>query len=124
MNRAGQILYSVTRNKCPRCLEGEFFYGKWYNLRGFVKMHNQCPKCGLDYRQEPGFYFGATYVSYGFQVLLFALSYFVLYIWLDVSFTVYLTTIIVLLILLVPLTFRLARLGWINLMGRYEPKKD
>lgn len=35
-----------------------------YDLRGFAKMPSECPACGQDFRIEPGFYMGASYLHY------------------------------------------------------------
>jgi uncharacterized protein (DUF983 family) len=61
--------------KCPQCQEGDFFVSHPYDLKNAGKTHLNCPKCGLDFRREPGFYFGALYVSYAFGVALFVTVY-------------------------------------------------
>jgi hypothetical protein len=33
-------------------------------------MHKVCPKCGEDFVKEPGFYFGAAYVSYALTIAI------------------------------------------------------
>ena len=45
------------RLRCPRCGEGRLF-------RGFYAMNDACAACGLDFRQEHGYYVGAMYVNY------------------------------------------------------------
>jgi hypothetical protein len=57
--------------KCPRCQEGDFFVSKPYDLRRAGDIHENCPKCDLKYSKEPGFYYGAMYVSYALGVALF-----------------------------------------------------
>lgn len=36
-------------------------------------MHSHCPHCGLQYEREPGFFWGAMYITYAFTVGLFGL---------------------------------------------------
>ncbi|MFY9310133.1 MAG: DUF983 domain-containing protein [Bacteroidia bacterium] len=83
-------------------------------------MNNRCPNCNEDFRREPGYYFGATYVSYaltvGFGIVLFLL----LCVGLDISTTAFLWTFSALLIILLPVFYRLARLIWINLFVNYK----
>ena len=67
----GSRLYSVFRMKCPRCHEGDFFISHPYNLKKAGDIHENCPNCGLKYSKEPGFYYGAMYVSYALGVGLF-----------------------------------------------------
>ena len=67
----GSKLYSIFKMKCPRCQEGDFFISKPYDLKRAGDTHERCPQCNLKYSKEPGFYFGAMFVSYGLGVALF-----------------------------------------------------
>lgn len=62
------ILKDIAQGKCPRCRNGEMFEAPPYNYLKFHKMHDQCPVCHQTFHPEPGFYFGAMYVSYAFSV--------------------------------------------------------
>ena len=117
-----KFIYSVVKNKCPNCLEGNFFIcDNPYNLRKFDDMNNRCPKCGMDFKQEPGFYLGAAIVSYGLQAGLLFLTYFFLQVLIEMNFWYFVGAFALELILLVPLTFRISRLLWINMLGT-KPK--
>ncbi|MBK9636286.1 MAG: DUF983 domain-containing protein [Bacteroidetes bacterium] len=39
-----------------------------YHLKTMSKMHSHCPNCGLNFEPEPGYYYGAMYVSYAFTI--------------------------------------------------------
>ncbi|MDC3252846.1 DUF983 domain-containing protein [Crocinitomicaceae bacterium] len=67
----GSKLYSILKMKCPQCQEGEFFVSKPYDLKRAGDLYRNCSKCGLKYSKEPGFYYGAMYVSYALGVALF-----------------------------------------------------
>lgn len=67
----GSKLLSIFRLKCPKCHEGDFFESYIYDLRKLGNVLESCPKCKVNYIPEPGFYFGAMYVSYAIGVLLF-----------------------------------------------------
>ncbi|CAN5430958.1 DUF983 domain-containing protein [soil metagenome] len=117
-------IYSVLNNKCPRCHEGNFFEtNNLYNLKKFGNLNDRCPKCNEDFRREPGYYFGATYVSYGLTVG-FGLG---LYLLLCVAFTMevvpFIITLSVLLILLLPVFYRFSRLIWIHMFVKYKEVK-
>ena len=58
----------ITKGKCPRCREGEMFHHPPYNYMKFYEMRDKCPVCEQTFHPEPGFYFGAMYVSYSFSV--------------------------------------------------------
>ena len=57
--------------KCPRCRKGDMFVTKnpWH-LKTTMKMNQVCPVCAQPLDIEPGFYFGAGYVSYALTVAL------------------------------------------------------
>ena len=87
--------------------------------------------CGEDFLREPGFYFGAAYVSYALTVALWvavlvALTCFDWWGLLSFSFfknvDLFLTTGISVLIVLLPLIARLSRSIWLHLMTRSKPK--
>lgn len=42
-------------------------------------MHKHCPNCGLDLNPEPGFYWGAMYISYGFNAGIAIVASLILY---------------------------------------------
>jgi uncharacterized protein (DUF983 family) len=67
----GNKLYSIFKGKCPVCHEGEFFEAHPYNLKKAGDIYEHCSECGQKYSKEPGFYYGAMYVSYGIGVALF-----------------------------------------------------
>jgi len=58
--------------RCPRCRRGMLFTHPPFDLRHFSSMPKYCPHCALKYEREPGFFWGAMYVSYAFTVALFA----------------------------------------------------
>jgi hypothetical protein len=115
-------LYSVLFNKCPACHEGNFFKtGNPYNLKSFDKMNDQCPHCNESFMREPGFYYGAMYASYGLTVFL-GLFLFVLMVRLfQIDVLVFLIVFSLLIVVLMPVMYRLSRLIWINLF--VGPKK-
>lgn len=117
------MVYSIFNNKCPRCHEGEFFKnGNAFDLKNFSNMHDNCPVCDLSYQQEPGFYYGAMYVSYAINVAIMV-SVWVAYLVLagdNVSIWWMVLASALLGLALTPLTFRLARLLWINFFVRYD----
>ncbi len=67
----GSKLYSIITFKCPHCHEGKFFVDQPYNLSRSGETLEECPLCHQNYSPEPGFYFGAMYVSYALGVALF-----------------------------------------------------
>jgi len=117
-------LYSILFNKCPRCHEGDFFEtSNAYNLKKFDKMYKKCPHCGEDFEPEPGFYFGAMYISYALYVALIITSFVGYVIILDGDEITLLYFLVPTLILVMPLFFRLGRRVWINLFVKFKKEK-
>ncbi len=117
-------LYSVFNNKCPRCHEGDFFVtSNSYNLKKFGTLNDNCPVCKEDFRREPGYYYGATYVSYAMTVSFGIALFLVLCVGFKVDAIPYIIILSTSLVLLLPLTYRLSRIIWIHLFVRYKGEK-
>ena len=117
-------LYSVLTSTCPRCHQGDFFETRNpYNLKKFDKMHKKCAVCNQDFEMETGFYYGDMYASYGltvgFGIVLFVIwKYF-----LGLDELQFLWVFPIVLVVLTPLFYRVARLSWINFFVKYTPLK-
>lgn len=100
---------SFLKGKCPRCRTGDVFEYPLSNIFKFSRTKTHCGHCGLKYEAEPGFYYGAMYVSYAFSVglLLMTAILYLNYDW--PMFKVLLFTPIVAICLL-PFMFRYSRL--------------
>ncbi|MBC6990383.1 DUF983 domain-containing protein [Hymenobacter jejuensis] len=73
-------------------------------------MPEACPVCGQRYEPEPGFYWGAMYVSFAFSVAIFAISGVLLYYLAgDPAVWVYVLTVAVASVVTMPLAFRYSR---------------
>ncbi len=122
MLKKGTKLYSIFKNKCPQCQEAEMFHeSNPYRLKQLTQMHQRCPKCGKNFVPEPGFYFGAAYVSYGLSVALGVAIFVALSVLFnDLSAEVYLAAIVGAIVILMPLNYRLSRLIWINFFVKYK----
>ena len=114
MNLSNSTFQSILLQKCPQCHEGRMFKHHAYSNK-FMKMNTTCAHCGLDFVQEPSFYFGAMYFSYAIQTVVFVLVYFILRFTVNPGTWTYVIWAIVASILLVPLNFRLSRVMWISL---------
>jgi hypothetical protein len=115
-----KILYSVSKNKCPRCHAGDVFISKNpFNLKTFDKLHDKCSSCGLLYEKEPGFFYGAMYVSYALMVAWFVFTWGVNEFFIGVGAFPYLTFLGLSIILLMTPTFRISRLLWLNFFTRF-----
>lgn len=107
---------------CPRCRRGRLFAYPFFNLAKFQVMNPACAHCGVMLEPEPGFYQGAMYVGYAFTVAVIVIVGVVLYLLGDPSPWVYIATVSVIMVLLVPANYRYSRILYLYLFGgiRYD----
>ncbi|GJM63565.1 DUF983 domain-containing protein [Persicobacter diffluens] len=115
----------LLEGKCPRCHEGDMFVHPLKKLHKFSDMHEKCENCGLRFEVEPGFFFGAMYISYAVSVAIFigvslALNIFMT----DPPLWLYLLVIGSLALLLLPFTFRYSRILFLHWFGGVKFQKE
>lgn len=121
MSNFKSAVYSITRNKCPRCHQGDFFLEKNpYKLSRFDKMYKRCSVCNEDFERETGYYYGAMYLSYGITVVFGVLVFTVMCALLNFDSTTFLIVFAILQISLMPIFYRVSRLSWINIFVKYN----
>ena len=58
---------AIFRQMCPRCRSARIFRKSIF--AGFPRMQEQCPRCGLKFEREQGYFLGAMYISYGLALI-------------------------------------------------------
>ena len=119
--KKGTKFYSIVKGRCPHCHEGEFFVSHPYNFKHVGQTPRHCPTCERRLLLEPGFYYGAMYVSYGLGVGLFVAC------WIAVTVLapdahMFTTAGIVsaLMLLLGPAIYHLSKIIWANMFIKYK----
>lgn len=111
--------------KCPQCHKGRLFEKQPLLWKKFGKMPKNCSVCGLRYEREPGFFFGAMYISYAISVGVVLATGLGLY-WFahNPEASVYVGVSLGLLVVLYPLIFQLSRSVYIHLLSfvKYDPQ--
>jgi uncharacterized protein (DUF983 family) len=116
----GNKLYSILYSKCPKCHEGDVFESKNpYQIKQFASMPERCSVCNQQIQPEPGFFFGAMYVSYALAVGLGIVMGTPMLIYEAEMMTV-IYAISLALIILSPLNFRWSRMIWMNMFIHYS----
>ena len=81
--KKGDKLYSIIYNCCPRC-QSDKFWPKNNPYKNILVNNGgdigSCNNCKLKYEIEPGFWYGAMYVSYGLTVFVALLTWLIMYI--------------------------------------------
>ncbi|KGO78981.1 hypothetical protein Q763_15825 [Flavobacterium beibuense F44-8] len=121
MLKKGSKLYSILTGTCPRCQEESMYIDKNpYNLSKVYKMHENCSHCGLHYKIEPSFFYGAMYVSYAVGVAFSVAAFIISYVFFNSSLKTAFIAIVTTLIALMPVSMRVSRNIWINFFISYD----
>lgn len=102
--------------KCPKCENANIFYQRGnVLLLKMPKMHERCISCDYKFEKEPGFFFGAMFVSYGIGAGQMILNLIIFWWFLDYSIFTVFWIISALSIMLSITNFRISRSIWIHL---------
>jgi uncharacterized protein (DUF983 family) len=94
---------AIAGAKCPQCREGNLFSVSLLSYRKLSDVNKSCSVCGANFHPEPDFYYGAMYISYAFSVALMITSLTAINVLVEKpKLWMYLTTVVVLNILLLP----------------------
>ncbi|TGV01107.1 DUF983 domain-containing protein [Flavivirga rizhaonensis] len=107
---------SILKGKCPQCKKNDIFSSNG-NLLLFriPKINDRCKTCNFKFEREPGFFFGAMFVSYAIAVAEFIGVFIISYFFLGLSLLASFFGIIISAILFSTINFRLSRTIWIYL---------
>ena len=114
---------SILTLRCPKCRKGPLFKSGQISRPGSLfTMHSVCPHCNQSFEPEPGFYFGAMFVSYGINTALFIASWITLsLVYPSYSLFLLLGLLVGIVLLSLPLSFRLSRSIWLAFFVRFDP---
>lgn len=101
--------------KCPHCRQQDMFAKRWkIPYWDFGIMHKTCPNCSQLFIPEPGFYFGASMISYGIGVFTIGIT-FVLSYWLGIRNTIpQILCVAAAIIFIAPFNFKFSRAFWLS----------
>ena len=121
------LINSMVHQHCPGCRSEKMFTDSIFSWR-WSHMHRKCPECGQVLEPEPGFYTGAMYVSYAFQVAIVITVFVASRLFVkDASMVWYISWIVGLVVGLSPLIYRLSRSIWAHIFipfkGLNDPKE-
>lgn len=114
-------LYSIFTGTCPVCHHGKMYIEpNAYKLRKVLKMHEHCSHCGIKFKIEPSFFYGAMYVSYAVGVAIATAAFVIAFFFLNLNEHLTFLVIILSLIITFPLILRVSRNIWINFFLKYD----
>jgi len=115
---------ALLSGKCPVCRKGDIFKYPFIRIVHFAEMNTYCPSCGALLEPEPGFYFGAMYITYAFNVSILVGFGLGLYYFFKLPEVVYLILIACVAVIFTPLLFRVSRVLWLYWFGGLQYKPD
>lgn len=113
--RFWKLVGRALRLRCTLCGVGRLF-------AGWLKMHKNCPHCGVSLEREPGFFLGSIYINYGLTVLIIATAYPVLLFQYEVPEAYLLAGSLAFAVLFPLLLFPWARSLWLGFDQWHDPR--
>lgn len=102
--------------KCPNCEKGNIFSeGGNILLLKMPKMNDRCVECDYKFEREPGFFFGAMYVSYGLAAAQMMISILIMWLVVDLDLSRVFVLSVMIAFLLSAFNFKLSRSIWIHI---------
>lgn len=102
---------AILKAKCPQCQSGKMYKTSAFKLNSFTQMFDTCQVCGLTFEVEPGFFWGAMYISYaittGMMIVVGALVFILSSH--NADFWGYIIPIFLSMFLSIPFTYRYSR---------------
>jgi uncharacterized protein (DUF983 family) len=122
--KTGNKYIAILKGKCPKCEKGDVFQFSWWQLTNFSKMNKTCPNCQVNFEVEPGFFYGAMYLSYGFSLIIMIIGGVLIYnLFKDPPLFYYVIPITLASLLFAPWNFRLSRVFYLHLFSGIKYKK-
>lgn len=116
-----EIIYSTVGNKCARCHKGKVFENNNpYSFMNGLTMKDSCSECHLKYEREPGFFFGAMYVSYALMSGIFIVWFLADLLWIHMDAITLAIAVVLTMLVLFPIVYRTARIVWLNFFVRFD----
>lgn len=114
------LLSSILNLKCPRCRKGDLFSTPTFSFQKSFEMPKVCPHCQQNYWPEPGFYYGAMFISYIFTGW-FCIFFAMLLHWVfDFGLGITFFWMILLLAIFFVYIFRASRSAWIHINVKHD----
>lgn len=108
-------LVAIALMRCPVCRQGAVFH----TLLG---MHKTCPRCGVVYERETGYFLNAMFFAYALGFIILAPTALALYLR-GVSTLWFSIIISAETLLLWPLVFRYSRVLWMHADQLMDPRR-
>ncbi len=116
-------LKAIINMKCPRCHEGDLFGTATWSFQRPFDMPKRCSICKQDYWPEPGFYYGAMFISYIFWGWVCVLFGVIFIMGLGMSVNQAALVLVLFSVIFFVWLFRISRSIWIHIAIKHRPDK-
>ena len=124
MLKKGTKVYSILTGSCPSCHEESMYKDtNPYHINRLFDMRERCSNCGLKYKMEPSFFFGAMYVSYAVGIAFAVAAFVISFLFIGASLLNTFIAIVITLVVFLPVIIRLSRNIWVNFFIRYTAEE-
>jgi hypothetical protein len=118
-----EIISSTVANKCALCHKGKVFESNNpFSFKSGLTMKDSCSECDLKYEREPGFFYGALYVSYALMSGIFIVWFVADLLWIHMDAVTLAITVASSMLVLFPVVFRSSRIIWLNFFIQFDKK--
>jgi len=117
------LLLNVLLKKCPKCQRDDLFKQP-LQLSKPLLMNDRCGVCQQKFEPEPGFYYGAMFISYILSSFFFLATAAVLIIFAKLTVNQTFAIIILLAILGYIWLLRISRSIWIHTVVQFDPNLE
>ncbi len=107
-------LMAILRLRCSHCRQGHVF-------RGFLRMNETCPHCGIRYEREQGYWMMSVFVGYVMYFVILGPISLVLYLQKVPLMTLFAIVGVLIALLAVPI-FIYARVIWLYIDELLDPR--
>ena len=101
---------------CPHCCRGATF-------SGLLQMNTTCPNCGIVFEREHGYFLNSMFIGYALDLIIFAIFFGILYLIGVVPLNAFVISAL-LVVLLIPVVFRYARVLWMHIDEVVDPREE
>ncbi len=116
-------LGSALSYTCPRCRKEKLFKEP-FEFQKPLDMPDNCPNCDVSFQQEPGFYYGAMFLSYILSAfILLPIALLMLFVAKSSVFSIMAWVIVIGGLLFFPV-MRFSRSLWIHMMVKYDKRHE
>ncbi len=117
------VILALLNCKCPHCRKGDIFKAPAYSTK-FTETNTNCSNCKIHYEPEPGFFWGAMFISYIFSVIMFLILGTLTYnIFNNPPILTYAVVIVIGTLITITINFRYARVVFLYLFSGISYKK-